>query len=410
MRFGVGVRQTAGHARTIGPLAIASAVSTLNSLVIALVYARIGGAEHYGTYTLALSLTAMAALVALPGATMAAQRASAQGRRTAWPLFRARLPWAFAAAALVTIAGGVVIVLGNAELGAALVASGIALPLFVGGDLVRGDMLGRGAYREYLHFQILIQGISALAVVVVIVLAGAEPWIAVLALTGTTGVIQLIQLARERDVATDVRADKAYARQMSVIGVLATADAQIDISLSGALLGPREAGILAVARAIPLQIKYVWELIYQPFFRTFAAVSATRGMEVARQRRWLVISAIGVPAVIGIVAAPWLLPALFGDDFKDAVPVTQLLLVSSIVLAFGSLESLLLRAQGFVRSLNTLYIVLPLVSIVSLPILIAVGGLVGVGVKAILVAVVHGGLAVWLANRSVATAADAVAE
>jgi hypothetical protein len=92
------------------------------------------------------------------------------------------------------------------------------------------------------------------------------------------------------------------------------------------------------------------------------------------------------------------------------VPVTQLLLVSSIVLAFGSLESLLLRAQGFVRSLNTLYIVLPLVSIVSLPILIAVGGLVGVGVKAILVAVVHGGLAVWLANRSVATAADAVAE
>ena len=396
------LRAARSAASSVGPLAAASAVSAANSLLIALAYARLAGPTSFGTYQIALSATAIVSIVALSGTATAATRAAAQGRSAAWPLFLDRLPYCAAASLLQAAAAAGLWFLGSETLAAALVAAAVALPLYVGADVYPAQLIGQRRYGRYLLFQIVLQSTTALAVIAAVAGAPRHPWIAVGALAGWTGILQFAGLVSLRSSATLMADDRHYARRMTLANALGAVDERLDVLLAGALLGARDAGLVAVARTLPMLVRRLWQILYQPFFVRIAAVPPSHSLIIAERYRLLLVACLGGLSLATIPAAPYLIPALFGESFKEAVSLTQLFMLAAGLVSLARLHEIVLRAIGDVRALATLYTTLALTSMVCLPPLIALWGILGIGIEALVATIVYIVLATRLARNSVA--------
>lgn len=383
---------------SVSPLALASGLSMLNSAVIAVLFAQLAGPRAYGVYQLDFAVGGVVALLALSGSATAATRAAAQGRSAAWPLFRARLPFAAAAAGVLGLVALVLASLGRGELAAATGALAAVLPLFVGGDVLGGQLIGERRYRAYLGLQAVVQSGTAIAVLVALLVAAGEPWLAVLGVAGLTGAVQLLGLRRLRPGAA-TGDDRRYARRLTLVAALTAVDVRLDLLVTGMLLGAREAGIVAVAVTFPTIVKRVWEVLYQPFFVEMSADPARAPALVRRARLLLALGLAGISGALALLA-PLLVPALFGDAFGDAVALAQLLLAAAALMPLGFLDEVYLKAKGDVGRLGVVYLVLPGVSFVALPPLVYLLGIDGIGVEAIVVAVVYVALVRALARAS----------
>ncbi len=383
--------------RAVAPVGLASLVSTLNSLGISVLYARLAGPAQYGVFQLTLAIVGLAGIVALAGSPSSATRAAAQGRAAARGLFRARLPYAFAAAALLGAAGGVLWIVRQDALGPGLIAAAAVLPLFVGGDVYPAHLIGARRFGDFLLFQLVLQASTLLAVLAAVALAPGSPWLAVLAIGGLTGLVQLRGLVRLPPHPLDL-GDLAYARRLTVLTILTTLDVRLDILLAGFLLGPRDASFVAVARTLPTLGKRIWEIVYQPLFVRIASLGEADALREARRLRWPILAVLGGFAAAGAAIAPWLIPALYGPPFRTAVHLSQLLLLATALIAAGYPEEVFFKAHGRFRELTRIYTILPLLSFAALPPLILTLGIIGIGVEALLVAVVYIALIVWLAR------------
>jgi O-antigen/teichoic acid export membrane protein len=377
-----------------------------NSIAIAVLFARLAGPRPYGIYQLAFAVVAIAAIIALPGSGTAATRAAAQGRNAAWPLLRARLPFALAGALGIGIVAAGIAATGRGALGAAFAAAAVTFPFFVGADVYPASLIGARRFMMFLAFQLVVQTATALAVVVALVVSAGRPWVAVAAVAGLTGMLQLYGAIRHRATALVDANDVSYARRMSLVIALAAIDARLDVVVSAALLGTRQAGIVAVARTPPTAVKRIWEVLYQPFFVKMSTLTRRDAFGVARRYRVPLVGALGGVSVVAALATPWVLPAVFGHRFQGAVPLTELLLLSTIVFFPGYLDEVFLRAQADLRRAQLIYLTLPVVSLIALPPLVYVLGIEGIGYEALLVAVVYVVLVSRLARRSVAEADD----
>jgi len=374
---------------TVSPLAAASLASLANSLAIAVTYARVGGVSAFGVYQIALAATSVTAVLGISGSATAATRAAAQGRNAVWPLFRARLPFCVLEAAMLASVALALAFTGRFAVAAALAAAAVTLPAYHGGDVYPAHLLGERRYGDYLRLQIAIQGSTAVAVVAAVVAAPAHPWLAVAAMTGLTGAIQLsgtLAAPRTRGASSDI----GYARRMTGVSVAGAIDARLDVLLAGSLLGTREAGLVGVARLAPGVLKNVWiTLLYQPFFTRMAAGTIDQALDVARRyRRSLTLVSAALCGLL-IAAVPVVLPLAFGPSFSDATLVAQLLLATVPLHFLAGIDKTVLRAQAFTGKETTIHITLAIVSLLALPPLIVVFGVTGVGIEALLSAVVY---------------------
>lgn len=389
-----------GQGRRLSPLAIATVVSALNSLGIALVFAHGASAAAYGRYQTAVAAVAIAGLLALSGSAVAVNRAAAQGRSVAWGVFRARLPWCAAAAALLAAASAVVGLAGSTASAATLAAGAVALPLWLGGDVYPAELLGRQDYPAYLRFQLAVQAGTLIAVTALVLAWPGRPWLAVLAVGTLTGLLQLRGLRRLRASADDARADLRVARSFTSVSILSAVDARLDVVLTSGMLGAREAGVLAVARTIPGYLKLAWEVLNQAYFARLAGDSARAARDVARRHRWVAVAVLGGGAALAALTAPLLVPLLFGEALRDAVIPMQLFLAGTVAVSFTALEGVWLKAQARVRELQIMYAILPVIGLASLPVLLSWFGVAGAGAKALLVATVQALLVVVLVRRA----------
>jgi O-antigen/teichoic acid export membrane protein len=336
----------------------------------------------------------MVGVLTLSGSGTAVMRAAAQGRRAAWPLFRARLPFCLAGSAVLLVAAAVFAATGRGPTAAALTAAAVWLPLYLGADVYPQELLGERRYSRYLVFQIVLQTATALAVIAALLVARHRPWLAVAAFTGATGVIQLAGLLSVRRGARVDAVDRTYAGRMTAITVLAAIDPRLDILLTGLLLGARDAGLVAVARTFPGLLKTLWTVLYRPFFVRMSAGSLEEGRALVRRYRVALAACFALATGIGIALAPFLIRVLFGARFESSATLTRLLLAGAFLSSLGFLELTLIRAQGDLRREGIVYIVLPIVSLVALPPLILVFGIDGVGIEAVAAGAVY-----WLLVR-----------
>jgi O-antigen/teichoic acid export membrane protein len=395
LRFASHVRAGA----TLRPLALATLLSLVNSLVIAVVYARVGGSDPYGIYVLALAIIGLASLPTLSGSAIAASRAAAQERVAAWGLFVARLPYCLVVALGLLLTASVIALRGDGAIAAALAAGAVILPGYVGGDVLPGHFLGARLWLKYLRYQAAVQLTSALTVVAAIVFAPTHPWLAIMALGGTTGVLQIWELMKLRAACNATSADHAYARSVTGVAFLGTADVHLDILLTGWLLGPAPTSLVAVARFFPLYLRRIWEVVYPAFFARIAAAAKGHALESVSAFQVPLVATFLVLAALGVLAAPLVIRLFFGDEFVKAASVAQSLLIATAVASTGYLRMTFLRAHD-VRRFAILHIVLLGSSLIVLPPLLIAFEVEGVGLKALIIACIYVVTTYLLAQRA----------
>jgi O-antigen/teichoic acid export membrane protein len=397
------VIRTSRASVSLTPLVGAYAASLVNSLLIAILSTRIAGVEYYGIYQLTFSILAVVGIVSLVSSGAAVTRAAAQGRSVAWRLFCARLPYCLATSLLLVCGALVLFEAGNTTLGAALLGISFTIPLFLGADVYPAFLLGKKRWRSYLRFQLIVQGGTVIGVAGALLLAPEEPWIAVLAVAAFTGIAQFAGLWPLRREATSAKEDIRYAKEVTLLSVLPAVDGRLDIVVVGALLSAKDAGLVAIARSLPLLTKRVWEILFQPFFVKMSAVGPQENLRIVRRYRALLFLTLGSASLIGALVAPVLLPVIFGKDGRGAVTLAQLLLLSTALTVLGLLDEVLLRAQGDIQRLRVVYVALPAISILTLPLLVYFFGIKGVGLEAVLVAATYVVLLRRLSAQSVAS-------
>jgi O-antigen/teichoic acid export membrane protein len=388
-----------GRGWRISPLAAASALSLLNSAAIAVLYGRLGGPASFGVFQFALALVDIGGVLTISGSAAAATRAAAQGRPAAWTLFRQRLPFCVAASVALVLVGAGVAATGRRETGAAIGAAALTLPLYYGADVFPAHLIGNRRYGGYLRFSAVVQSLTLAGVALALLAAPHQPWLALLALCGITGLVQASGLIPLRTVGAAFAEDVRYARHMTVVTVLSAVDARLDILVSGALLGSKAVGLAAVARMFPTLVKRLWQILYQPFFVAMSERSGAERAAMTRRYRLLLTGSLGLICLGGVAVAPFLIPALFGSRFHAAVHLAQLLLVAAALQTIAYLDEVRLKASGEVRRLSVIYLVLPVTSLVGLPLLVHFFGLDGIGYEALLASSVYVALVVPLARR-----------
>jgi len=377
--------------RTAAPLASATLVSQLNSIVILLALTHLGTQGMLADYRLALSAVGVATIVALPGAATAVSRSAAAGHSVAFELARRRLAWAFVGAAGLALTAAVLLVISRRSTALAVLAAAAVFVPWVVSDLAGAHLIGTRRFSTYLRLQLVVQTATALWIAIALLVEPGDAWALVAGYLGVTALVQgsaLLRLPRRPD--TDALRDcYRYGKRLSRINVLSAIDLQLDVLLTAVLLSRPDVALLAVARTGGQFMKALWYLVAQANIGRFSTLREDDSRHAA-----LVLGLWLTPVfalICGISAAlcPWVVPAIFGQSYAGAVTVAQLLLLVPVVGAVGACLELHLKAHAGVRELYILHIVKPVSSFVCLPIAIWTLGLVGVGIEALLIAALY---------------------
>jgi O-antigen/teichoic acid export membrane protein len=382
---------TATLRRTAAPLGAATVVSQLNSILILLALTNLGTLDTLADFRIAISAVAIASIVALPGAAVAVARSVARGQDVAFAIARRRIPWAVVGAAGLAITGAVLAAIGRGSTGFAIAVAGLVFVPWSVSDLAGAYLIGARAFPPYLRLQAVVQTTTVAWVVLAVTVGHGRAWLIVLGYLSLTAVAQAVVLLRLRRTEDRVAVDEChrYGKQLSRIGALSSIDLQLDVLLTAALLSKPNVALLAVARSGGQFMKATWYLVSQANIGRLAALHEN---ESRRESVRLAVALTAVYTLVGVVAAglcPWVVPFVFGEGYAGAVPVAQLLLLVPAVSATGSCLELHLKAQARVRELYVLHLVKPLTSAVLLPLALVLFGLVGVGIEALVIAVLY---------------------
>jgi O-antigen/teichoic acid export membrane protein len=173
----------------------------------------------------------------------------------------------------------------------------------------------------------------------------------------------------------------AYGAPTVVSAVPQWLNLRLDQLVMIALLAPESVGLYAVAVA--------WGAAAQPI-ATVLAFGAVPGLAAAserhRQARLVYRSGAIVSAATSILllaATPILLPFVFGDDFRAAVPAALLMVVAGALAGTNAVGGECLRGLGRPRALLAAECAGLAVTCVAVPILIPVAGILGAAAASI---------------------------
>jgi O-antigen/teichoic acid export membrane protein len=132
------------------------------------------------------------------------------------------------------------------------------------------------------------------------------------------------------------------------IGSLTPVDSmQLDLAVVVLFLGARDAGLYAVAVSAAMVVRAQGTALGMVAFPTVAAAAdgkARRAAAAGIFRVGLLLN-VATAAVIAL-AAPWLVPAVFGEPFAPAVPIVQILMVGVVAASLRHVLGDVLRGFG----------------------------------------------------------------
>jgi O-antigen/teichoic acid export membrane protein len=146
-------------------------------------------------------------------------------------------------------------------------------------------------------------------------------------------------------------------------GLAQTINGRLDQLLMITLVPPRQLGLYAVATTLSMAPGLVTGAVSPPLMTRIA--SGERFLAARAVRTTIMLTA--AMNVVVAIAAPIILPLLFGSQFRDAVPMAWILLGASIPLAGANVLSTALQADGA-----------PLVATIGegIALIVTVGGLI----------------------------------
>jgi O-antigen/teichoic acid export membrane protein len=340
--------------RRVASVAVATATHSALALILSVLLARVLGPEGRGSYAL-LTLAAMmgaalgtlgfeSAAVFILGRHPEKARAVLSGSlllaATSGVIVAALLRWATTGSAswFPSAARGLVGV------------AGLAIPFLILTSLLNGVLIGLGRVSESawlgtagVALSLLLVSLASLAPVQRL---GAVVWAftlcaAIQALVPFVLVTKSVggPLVDPRPAFTGGLGYSLTSHGSTVLHML---HLRADVFLMSLFLGPREIGLYALAQAV---CEWVWLLPRSAatvLFPVVAGSEVDRALSATTRTCRGAFSLAGLAALGLGLAAPWLIPALFGSAFNGSVPAIHLLLpgiwVGSIA---GSLSSFL---------------------------------------------------------------------
>ena len=125
-----------------------------------------------------------------------------------------------------------------------------------------------------------------------------------------------------------------FAGQLSLIDVLAALIYNLDYLMVGYFLGSTALGLYSLAYKLPeaalIGTAYVFSTVLLPTYVRLSGDLAQLRAGFLRAFHYIGLALAPVAAGIAVLA-PVLVPLLFGDEWRDAVPVVQLLAISAFV-------------------------------------------------------------------------------
>lgn len=219
---------------------------------------------------------------------------------------------------------------------------------------------GEGRFVAFNISRILPVVAYAGAVLALLVLSGGSLltvtlcYVIATAASGTSTLAVALSGSRKRHEDEVSGATYPTLREVTVFGaksmlgaIYPTETFKIDQAFVGVFLSSTALGYYVVALSFVNLPRFVAQSIGMVAYPHIAAI---RNRDAARRSVWKFVLATAVMAglicALIAIAAPWIVPFAFGDEFKEAVPIVQLLLVSSGILALRRVLSDGMRGAG----------------------------------------------------------------
>ena len=208
----------------------------------------------------------------------------------------------------------------------------VLMPVVVGAQSLLGLALGESRWRLYVLTRIAGAVLPAAAIVTLWLadeLTVASAAIAYIA-GPIVGSVALVTMLRGTG---RMRLDRARSKTAAAFGVkswlntvTALSNNRLDQILMAALVPSRELGLYAVAVTVS---SITFALGAAVSGAIYPRVAAGDGQLAARSCRITVLLVAAASLVLAILT-PWLVPFMFGDEFRSAVPMALVLLASSV--------------------------------------------------------------------------------
>jgi O-antigen/teichoic acid export membrane protein len=324
--------------RRVASVAAATATHSALALALSVVLARALGPERRGSY----ALLTLAAMMGAALGTFGFESASVfiLGRHPekarailAGSVLLAAVSGAAVAALLVWAATGPGSWLPAAAQGLVIVAS-LAIPFLTLTLLLNGALIGLGRVSDSawlgtagVALSLLLVSLASLAPVQRL---GAVVWAFTLCAVVQAGVLFVLVMRAVGGPLVDPRPAFAggvgYSLTTHASTVLHMLHLRADVFLMSLFLGPRDIGLYALAQAV---CEWVWLLPRSAatvLFPVVAASDPSRALAATTRTCRVAFSLAGLAALGLGIAAPWLIPVLFGSAFSGSVPAIRLLL------------------------------------------------------------------------------------
>jgi O-antigen/teichoic acid export membrane protein len=280
--------------------------------------------------------------------------------------------------------------------------------VIVAPGVVQGGLLIRDLHFRSLELRTIAATVSSCTVAMVLAVLGAGPW-AIVAQTLTMGSVSTVLLWRSSTwrpqwifSVESLRSFAGYATHLLGAQLMRWANVNVDNFLVGRVLGAAPLGDYSLAFGIALTpVSRVAGPIGQVFFPAFARLGDRERIAEVWLRAVRLLAFVTVPAMLGlVVVAPDLVVAVFGERWRAAGPVMQILAGVALLQSLTAMHDGVLQALAETRLLVRFTTVLSALTIAG----IAAGlpwGLRGVAWGYLIVSLILQPVYMWLTGRTV---------
>jgi O-antigen/teichoic acid export membrane protein len=151
---------------------------------------------------------------------------------------------------------------------------------------------------------------------------------------------------------------------------------RIDRYLVGVFMTPAAVGAYSVAATVPEILRLIPYSVSQLVFRQSAVDPSYSWRRYPRDRA-RVVALVAAAAAVAAVSAPWVIPAVFGEEFRSAVVPLEILLIAEVAIARFYMDSRCLTGVGLVRPAAAASVMGLVAVVVADLVLIPTAGLAG---------------------------------
>jgi O-antigen/teichoic acid export membrane protein len=331
-------------------LSATNAVVALIGVVTPVMFARLATPEEYGRFSYVAALIALCNIGTLPGLNIALRQAAARGfhgtvRRTV----AMRVRWSVGVSLLIVIAAIWMLSAGDRITAQTLLWVGPLLPLIYGIDVAQVFLTGTQRYAAWSAWTFASAAVPAGAVA--LALAFRAPgfvatiaYFYALAAANVLSYIAVITRYQENNRVDTV--SLGYGRRLTLITTLGTVQSYLDKLLLGTFLSFHALALYSVGKLFQQALTIAWSAIHQLYAPKLASRDVERARHLTRSTLPYLCAIFGVLALIVVVSAPYVIRALFGNEYEASVTPARILTIGLFAAIPGAQFEILFTSTG----------------------------------------------------------------